>query len=439
MNIGPTGQIIEEHEARISYLALSLLPESTFAYGARMPAQCFSMPSRFGVFPSSPRVRARVASGVLLLLSSGGCFEPTNASTGGDTSSDSGPMVGESVGSDGTNSGGGPSEGAAPDPGGTDGSGGANVTDGTGGLETAGASTSGGSVLEGSEDSNEETGSGGTSAGSGSGDVVGGESGGTDSGGDDGALSPGCGTAFSTPPPSNQQQTLEIAGDTRYYLLDVPDGADNQTPLMLVFALHGFDMNNIAVVDLFNFTERSGGTAITVWPQGEGPHPGDVPHWGDQVLQSTWSANEANYAFLQQIMTDLGQRYCIDTTRIFITGFSMGGFFTNSIACAHGDWFRAFAPVAGGGPQGCENESPVAIMVQHGTQDDIVEISSGEGSRDHWLDVNGCDQTSMKSLNNCDFYAGCPDDHPVAWCTGSYDHYIPNEVASNIWSFFSGF
>lgn len=232
---------------------------------------------------------------------------------------------------------------------------------------------------------------------------------------------------------------MEINGSTRYYLLDVPDNADNQTPLMLVFGLHGFDMNNIAVVDLFNFTERSGGKAITVWPQGEGPHPGDVEHWGDHVLESTWVANEQNYAFLRQIMTDLGERYCIDQQRIFIAGFSMGAFFTNQLACAHSDWFRAFAPVAGGGPQNCAGEVQSAIMLQHGTADEIVEPSNGEGSRDFWVEQNGCSTSSSRSLNNCEFFNDCADDKPVAWCTGNYEHYIPNEVASNIWSFFSSF
>jgi poly(3-hydroxybutyrate) depolymerase len=339
----------------------------------------------------------------------------TGGAGGGDISGTGGSSTGgNTVGAGGAGSGGDPVSGGATSAGGAEGSGsssssGGAETDGTGGIDAG----SGG-----------ESATGGTESGTG--------------GSENDPLSPGCGTAFSSPPPSNQQQSLEIAGDTRYYLMDVPDGADNETPLMLVFGLHGFDMNNIAVVDLFNFTERSGGQAITVWPQGEGPHPGDVSHWGDQVLQSTWSANEQNYAFLRQIIDDLGERYCIDQERIFIAGFSMGAFFTNQLACAHSDWFRGFAPVAGGAPQSCaSSEIQSAIMVQHGTADDIVVLSSGEASRDFWLNQNGCGSTSTSSLNNCAFYDGCPDDKPVAWCTGSYDHYIPDEVASNIWSFFS--
>lgn len=340
-----------------------------------------------------------------------------DGATGG--AANDGTAAGGVVGSGGLGSGGlasgGSSAGGSTNSGGSDGVTGGSSS--TGGVSSGGAAASGGAA----------------SGGSGSG--TGGS--GTGGAGSSGGPSPGCTAEFQSPPPDDEQQEVEIQGDTRYYLMDVPDGADNSEPLMLVFALHGYDMNNIAVVDLFNFTERSGGQAITVWPQGEGPHPGNVSHWGDGVLESTWSANAKNFEFLQQVMSDLGERYCIDQSKIFITGFSMGGFFTNSIACEHPDWFRGYAPVAGGGPQ-CSNDSAqVAIMVQHGTADEIVEIPSGEDSRDFWLEQNGCGQSTTTSLNNCAFYDGCPEDKPVAWCTGNYDHYIPNEVASNIWSFFS--
>lgn len=369
-----------------------------------------------------------VALGLVAACSSDGGSLP--GGTGGEANPSAGGAANPSAG--------GAPSGGQSDVGGSPAAGGA-LTGGTsgaaGGSESSGGASAGGS-------------SGGADAAGGSVGDGGTASGGADgSGGVDGSggqtqepTTPGCGKAFPTPPPKNQQQELQIQGDTRYYLLDVPQGADNKTPLMLIFGLHGYDMNNIAVVDRFNFTQRSGGKAITVWPQGEGPHPGNTSHWGDNVLLSTWSANAKNYEFLETIINELGDKYCIDRTRIFIAGFSMGGFFTNQIACDRSDWFRAFAPVAGGGPNGCANNSvKSAIMLQHGTQDNIVAISSGESSRDFWVGKNGCSSSSTKSLNNCSFYDGCAEEKPVAWCTGNYDHYIPDEVAGNIWSFFSSF
>jgi poly(3-hydroxybutyrate) depolymerase len=277
--------------------------------------------------------------------------------------------------------------------------------------------------------------------GSATGGVAGsaGSSGGGAGGGPPSTRSPGCGKTSQRPNPRTQQ-TMMSGGATRYYLLDVPSNADKDTPLTLVFGLHGYDMNNVAVIDLFNFTSRSNGRAITVLPQGEGPPPGDVSHWGDHVLESTWMASDTNYNFIHELMLDIEDRFCVDPSRVFITGFSMGGFFTNSFACAHSDWFRAFAPVSGGGPGSCSNaNAKPPIMIHHGTADDIVEFSSGEGSRDFWVKQNGCGSTTMSSYMGCQSYGGCPEASPVIWCVGNWNHTISSTASANIWSFFDGF
>ncbi|HOU89698.1 MAG TPA: hypothetical protein PLU22_01570 [Polyangiaceae bacterium] len=355
---------------------------------------------------------------------SGGVSPGTGGATAGGTGGEAaGGTSGGSTGGTGAGTNGGAG-------GGTGGTGGA--TGGDGGS-AGGAMGDGGSAGSATGGNGGDGGSAGGAGGATGGD--GGSSGAT--GGSAGAGSPGCGT----PIPQiarNVQQTIEVDGTTRYYLLHVPAQADNQTPLMLIFGLHGYDMNNVAVAGLYDFTERSNGQAITVLPYGEGPPPGDVSHWGDQVLQSTWQGNEANYNFIRALMTDLENRFCIDVGRVFIAGFSMGGFFTNTLACAHGDWFRGFAPIAGGGPTTCAEGVTPAIMIHHGTADDIVDISSGEGSRDFWVEQNGCAQTSTPSYSGCESYDGCPDASPVVWCVGNFNHTITSSTAGNIWSFFSG-
>jgi polyhydroxybutyrate depolymerase len=138
-------------------------------------------------------------------------------------------------------------------------------------------------------------------------------------------------------------------------------------------------------------------------------------------------------------MTDLENRFCIDTRRVFVAGFSMGGFFPNGMACDHSDWFRAFAPIAGGGPMACADDAQPAIMIHHGTADNIVEISSGEDSRDFWVGQYGCAQTNTPSYEGCTSYDGCPEASPVVSCTGNWDHTISSTAAGNIWSFYGGF
>lgn len=229
---------------------------------------------------------------------------------------------------------------------------------------------------------------------------------------------------------------MDIGGTTRYYLLDVPSAADNQTPLMLIFALHGYNMNNVSIVGLYNFTSRSNGKAITVYPQGEGDAPGTTSKWGSGI-SSTFSGNSANYTYIETLLADLESRFCIDPGRVYLTGFSMGGMFTNSIACAHPTWFRGFAPVEGGGPGSCadKNAKP-AIMIHQGTADTTVGPSMGEASRDFWAKQNGCNQTMAASFTGCQSYDGCAE--PVVYCVGNWGHTIDKIAAGNIWTFFNG-
>lgn len=239
---------------------------------------------------------------------------------------------------------------------------------------------------------------------------------------------------------------MMVGGTTRYYLLDVPTNADNTKPLMLIFALHGYNMNNVSIVGLFNFTSRSNGKAITVYPQGEGDPPGNVSHWGSGI-SSTYTPNDANYTFIHNLMTDLEARYCIDTSRVFLAGFSMGGLFTNFTACEHPDWFRAYAPVEGMGPGGsqdgtqplsCANaDAKPAIMIHQGSADTNVPPAQGEKTRDFWLTRNGCSKTTSASFTGCQSYSACAE--PVTYCAGSWDHTITSQATANIWSFFSGF
>jgi poly(3-hydroxybutyrate) depolymerase len=238
---------------------------------------------------------------------------------------------------------------------------------------------------------------------------------------------------------------MSVGGTTRYYLLDVPASADNTKPLMLIFALHGYNMNNVAITGLFNFTSRSNGKAITVYPQGEGDPPGNVSHWGSGI-SSTYMPNDANYAFIHDLMIDLENRYCVDTSRVFLAGFSMGGLFTNFAACDHPDWFRAYAPVEGMGPGGsqdgtqplsCANvNAKPAIMIHQGTADTSVPTAQGEKTTSFWVAQNGCNQSSSASFTGCKSYSNCAQ--PVVYCLGSWSHTIDPQAASNIWSFFSG-
>jgi len=377
------------------------------------------------------------------------------SSSGGSSATGGATVTGGQPGTGGRSASGGASaSGGQPGTGGRSATGGATATGGqpgTGGSSAAGSGGSqdantqdpgaqdSGTHDSGAQDSGPlDVGStGGRGGGAGTGGGGGGASGtGGSLSADGGLVSLGCGKPVTRPDPKTQQ-TMDVQGTTRYYLLDVPTGADNKTPLMLVFALHGHNMNNVSVVGMYNFTSRSGGKAITVYPQGDGDAPGTTSKWGSGI-NSNWTSNDANYAYIQALKADLENRFCIDTGREFFTGFSMGGMFTNSVACAHSSWFRGYAPVEGMGPGTCadKNAKP-AIMIHQGTADTTVTpTAGGEPTRDFWIKQNGCNQTTASAFTGCQSYGACSE--PVVYCVGNWTHTVDAVATANIWSFFSG-
>lgn len=72
--------------------------------------------------------------------------------------------------------------------------------------------------------------------------------------------------------------------------------------------------------------------------------------------------------------------YNIDTSRIYLTGLSMGGYGTFAFSLLYPGYFAAVAPMCGGGTPSmvnfCKNYPP--IWVFHGDADKIVPISSSK-------------------------------------------------------------
>jgi poly(3-hydroxybutyrate) depolymerase len=150
--------------------------------------------------------------------------------------------------------------------------------------------------------------------------------------------------------------------------------------------------------------------------------------------------------FFDAMLEALTGSACVDESRIFATGHSSGGYFTNVLGCQRGDVLRAIAPVAGGGPFGdggdapnCER--PVSAWIAHSEEDETVLFANGEGTLDYWLGSGDCDRESFESVSPdpCVAYGGCSAGLAVRWCSYEGGHDWPSFAAEGIWEFFSSF
>ncbi len=286
----------------------------------------------------------------------------------------------------------------------------------TGGVSSGfGAASSGG------------TGTGGASSGTAgvAGNGVAGNGGGS-------PTTSGCGTSA---PSGAQNRTLQLFGTTRGFVLSVPDDYDATKPYPLVFAWHGQGGDGALARRYFGVEDAAAGSAIFVYPDG-------LPLLGDDTAWDL-APDGVDVALFDALLSQVSAEYCLDTSRIFSTGHSYGGYMTNRLGCSRANVLRGVASVAGGPPFGPGRDAPcvgkVAALLVHGESDSDVEIAEGERARDRYLGANACQATAQADgPAPCVRYEGCSEEDPVVWCMHQGDHAWPDFAGSAIAEFFAG-
>ncbi|MFZ2148660.1 MAG: prolyl oligopeptidase family serine peptidase [Sedimentisphaerales bacterium] len=82
---------------------------------------------------------------------------------------------------------------------------------------------------------------------------------------------------------------------------------------------------------------------------------------------------------LINLLDDIVSRYKVDKERIYLTGLSMGGYGTWSLASAYPERFAAIAPICGGGSRAMAMRlKDIPIWVFHGAKDKTVPLKESE-------------------------------------------------------------
>ena len=360
-------------------------------------------------------------------------------------------VAGTSGGGGTTGSGGSTGAGGGSGSAGADGTAGASGSTGTGGAGQAGRGGAGaGGAVSGRGGGAGGAGLGGRGGASGAAGSGAAGSGAAGSGGSGTTTrSAGCGKA---PTLTSGTRTIQSGGQSRSYILRLPDGYDNSRPYRLIFGYHwrGGTMQDVDGGGSSGFTwsyyglrAQANNGAIFVAPQGIG---NGWANSGGQDLQFTDD-------MLKLIEDDL----CVDTRQVFALGFSYGGGMSYALACARPAVFRAVAVYSGGVLSGCDGGTqPVAYIGIHGLGDGTLNISGGRSMRDRFVMNNGCSaqnppEPGAGSLTHtCTTYQGCRAGYPVEWCAfdgghtpgvvdGGGDDGARTWTKTEVWKFFSQF
>jgi polyhydroxybutyrate depolymerase len=229
---------------------------------------------------------------------------------------------------------------------------------------------------------------------------------------------------------------VHIASLDRTYIVYLPANDNPQTPVPLVFVHHGYTMSGQIMFDITGYPALADTEHIALaFPDGQaGPDSLGAP-WnvGDNVCTSLTGpppdATGDDNAFLDAMKADIAQDQCIDSAHVYVTGFSMGGYFSHQSGCLRSD-IRAVAPHSGGTHvlDQCPN-THMPIIIFHGKADPVIPIGCADpsapaqnvaASAQLWAQRNGCAMTTTSTAvhnGTCVSYDGCPADGQVELCT----------------------
>lgn len=156
---------------------------------------------------------------------------------------------------------------------------------------------------------------------------------------------------------------------TADYLVYVPEHyaqSDENFPLILFLHGAGERGHDLELVKVHGIpkivSERTDFPFITVSPQ--------CPSGSSWLIEK-----DAVIALLDEIIA----KYRVDTSRVYLTGLSMGGFGTWHIAAEYPERFAAIAPICGGGqPLTAQYLKDMPVWAFHGAKDDIVPLKATE-------------------------------------------------------------
>jgi predicted peptidase len=143
-------------------------------------------------------------------------------------------------------------------------------------------------------------------------------------------------------------------------------------------------------------------------------------------ILSTWSDDSAQGRRALAMLAEIVKDYRVDPERIYLTGVSMGGFGTWSLATSHPDQWAAIAPICGGGaPHAAGKIARLPCWCFHGDADNAVPVDrSREMMKSLWEAGGHPNYTEYAGVghNSWDKAYGTPD---------LYDWFLKHRLKKN--------
>lgn len=275
-----------------------------------------------------------------------------------------------------------------------------------------------------------------------------------------------CLLSFSLYSQETLNKTIEHDGETRSYILYVPEIYEETEEVPLILCFHGYGSSAEIISQYANFQEIADTeNFIIAFPQGA-VHDNST-HWNIEG----WIQNSPydDLSFTELLIDEILSEYSINQDRIYSTGMSNGGFMSFLLACQLSNKIAAVASITGSiSPQNLEDCSPekfIPFLQIHGTLDNVIPYEfpvnyteSIPTLLNYWTTFNECSEEvifeELPNTSTTDFstvekytYKDCTNgienihykviggghDWPGAW--GNMDI----DATKEIWEFFKSY
>lgn len=165
----------------------------------------------------------------------------------------------------------------------------------------------------------------------------------------------------------------------REYFVHVPSSYRNDlaAPVVLVFHGGGGNAGQIAKFSDFNKLSEENGFLV-IYPEAIDKH------WNDGRESEKFRDHDAkvsDVAWIKELIGKLQNNYSIDKKRIYATGISNGGIFSQRLAIELGQDFAAVASLAAQIAEPlalAKPKNPISILIMNGTKDPFVPYMGGD-------------------------------------------------------------
>ncbi|MAD59554.1 MAG: hypothetical protein CMB81_04385 [Flammeovirgaceae bacterium] len=186
---------------------------------------------------------------------------------------------------------------------------------------------------------------------------------------------------------------------SRSYHIYVPASYSDTEPIPIVFNLHGGASTAIGYLNSIGNMRPIADTAnfIIIYPQATTDSSGNPTwHLGGENSKST---SVDDVGFVSHIIDEVSSIYSVDLERVYVTGFSNGGYLAYEIACLLSNKIAGIGSVAGhmfiDTYNYCDPSHPTPLINIHGTEDFYDGIAGyyldQNLSNRYWTEYNNTD------------------------------------------------